>query len=105
MKEGDTMTLECVTMSEMPPKEFTWSINSQPLDLMKHRGGILLQSQVRGQSAVSRITITRLQVSDSGEYSCIPEGAQTASVSLIVGGHDSRLENFGKPNQELHDKL
>jgi len=102
VKEGDTVTLECVTMADRPPKKFSWSINRQPLDLMKHRGGILLQSQVRHQSSVSRITITRLKVSDSGVYTCIPEGAHTASVSLIVGPENLRLLSCGNLNRKIY---
>lgn len=82
---GDTVTLECVvTEHPVAPAYFTWYLLGAPLDFSQHRGGIFLQEETRTHSSSSRITLTRLQVGDSGDYTCSPAGSANATVRVVV---------------------
>jgi len=82
---GDTVTLECVvTEHAIAPLYFTWYISGSPLDFSHHRGGLLLQEDMRSRSSASRLTITRLQAQDSGDYTCSPAAADNATVKMVV---------------------
>lgn len=82
---GDTVTLECVvTEHPTPPPYFTWYIRGSALDFALHRGGLQLAEEFRGRSSASRLTLTRLEEGDSGEYTCSPAGAPNATVTVTV---------------------
>jgi len=83
--EGGTATLECVvTEHEVPPPYFTWYILGSPLDFTQHRGGILLQTEQKIKSSSSRLTLTRMLISDSGSYTCSPAGGSNATIYIEV---------------------
>jgi len=82
---GDTITLECVvTEHQAPPPYFTWYIAGKPLDFSSHRGGLKLEEEFRGRSSASRLTVTHLTLSDSGDFTCSPSGAANATVTVKV---------------------
>jgi len=82
---GGTATLECVvTEHEVAPPYFTWYILGAPLDFSHHRGGILLQTEKKRRSSSSRLTITRMELSDSGLYTCSPAGGDNATITITV---------------------
>jgi len=90
--EGGTATLECVvTEHDMAPPYFTWYILGDPLDFSHHRGGILIQTEKKRRSSASRLTITRMTLSDSGAYTCSPSGAENATVHIEVNEVQNRL--------------
>jgi len=87
MTEGGTVTLECVVTEHLlPPDKFIWHILGSPLDFLLHRGGIFLQNEKKTRSSSSKLTITKLQVADTGEYTCAPQGPglQNKTVFLEV---------------------
>jgi len=85
MTEGGTVTLECVvTEHDRPPENIIWHILGEPLDFLLHRGGIYIQKNYKTRSSSSKLTITRLQVSDTGEYTCAPSGLKNKTVFLEV---------------------
>ena len=57
-----------------------------PLDFSQHRGGILLQTEKKRRSSSSKLTLSRLAVSDSGLYTCSPVGAHNSTVRIMVEG-------------------
>jgi len=88
---GGTATLECVvTEHEVAPPYFTWYILGAPLDFSHHRGGILLQTENKRRSSYSRLTITRMELSDSGAYTCSPAGGDNATINITVREVQSR---------------
>eukprot|EP00092_Neocalanus_flemingeri_P057222 GFUD01067950.1.p1 GENE.GFUD01067950.1~~GFUD01067950.1.p1 ORF type:complete len:333 (+),score=81.11 GFUD01067950.1:485-1483(+) len=93
--EGGTATLECVvTEHEVAPPYFTWYILGVPLDFSHPRGGILLQTEKKRRSSASRLTLTRMVVSDSGPYTCSPAGAYNATVHIEVKEVQNRNSSF-----------
>jgi hypothetical protein len=82
---GDTITLECVvTEHQTQPPYFTWYMAGKPLDFSVHRGGLKLEEEFRGRSSASRLTVTHLTLSDSGDFTCSPSGAANATVTVKV---------------------
>ena len=55
-----------------------------PLEFSHHRGGILVETEKKRRSSSSKLTLSRLAVSDSGLYTCSPVGAQNTSVRIMV---------------------
>jgi len=105
--EGGTATLECVvTEHEVAPAYFTWYILGTPLDFSKHRGGILLQTEKKRRSSSSRLTITRMELSDSGAYTCSPAGGDNATIHITVRQVLNRGFLFtGQDNSARHHNL
>jgi len=90
---GDTVTLECVvTEHSSPPAYFTWYIEDSTLDLQ--RGGILLKEDRRTRSSASKLTMTKMSSSDSGQYTCSPSLAPNASVRVEVTLRESVSDYF-----------
>jgi len=103
--EGGTATLECVvTEHEVAPPNFTWYILGEPLDFSHHRGGILLQTEKKKRSSASRLTITRMTLSDSGAYTCCPAGAKNATVHIEVKEVQNR-NSFFSPEESTASTL
>ena len=55
-----------------------------PLDFSHHRGGILLQIEKKRRSSSSKLSLSRLAVSDSGLYTCSPVWEKNATVRVMV---------------------
>jgi len=102
--EGGTATLECVvTEHEVAPPYFTWYILGTPLDFSKHRGGILLQTEKKTRSSSSRLTMTRMELSDSGAYTCSPAGGDNATIHITVRQVQNKGFLFtGQDNSATH---
>jgi len=82
---GDTLNLDCVvTEHQVPPPYFTWYIAGKPLDFSVHRGGLKLEEEFKKRSSASRLTVTKLTISDSGDFTCSPSGAANATVTVKV---------------------
>lgn len=56
------------------------------------RGGISLEQEKTETGTTSRLLLTRANFRDSGNYSCVPLGALSASVIVhVLNGNWSRL--------------
>ena len=55
-----------------------------PLDFSHHRGGILVETEKKRRSSSSKLTLSKLAVSDSGLYTCSPVGEKNTTVMIIV---------------------
>jgi len=83
--EGGSVTLECVvTEHDVPPEYFKWLIDGSTLDFHEHRGGILLEEERKTRSSATKLTLTRMELLDSGVYTCSPQAADSASVRVTV---------------------
>lgn len=56
----------------------------EPVDFDSPRGGISLETEKTESGTTSRLLLTRAQLRDSGNYTCIPAGAISASVQVHV---------------------
>lgn len=54
------------------------------VDFDSARGGISLETEKTDSGTTSRLLLTRAQLRDSGNYSCVPTGAISASVQVHV---------------------
>lgn len=56
----------------------------QVVDFDSVRGGISLETEKTDSGTTSRLLLTRAQLRDSGNYTCVPTGAVSASVQVHV---------------------
>ncbi|XP_034194517.1 zwei Ig domain protein zig-8 [Osmia lignaria lignaria] len=82
---GSTINLTCVIhFSSEPPAYIFWYYNKQVLSYDSPRGGISVITEKGGDVTTSWLLIQTAQPSDSGEYSCKPSNANTASIKVHV---------------------
>lgn len=56
----------------------------QVVDFDSARGGISLETEKTESGTTSRLLLTRAQLRDSGNYTCVPTAAVSASVQVHV---------------------
>ena len=87
-RPGSRVSLECVAQHRYSaaPAFFTWYVLGQPLDLNTHPGGLLLTTERRDLTSVSRLVLGVARPEDSGLYTCSPApgGRGNASVTILV---------------------
>lgn len=60
------------------------------------RGGISLEQEKTESGTTSKLLLTKANFRDSGNYSCVPMGALSASVIVhVINGNWGRLFNVG----------
>ncbi|KAK3855380.1 hypothetical protein Pcinc_038215, partial [Petrolisthes cinctipes] len=85
LQAGSSLALECVvTHTRAPPTAVLWYHDNHVLDYDAPRGGISLQVEKSGQQTSSRLLVSSVRESDSGNYTCVPVNAPTASVAVHV---------------------
>ncbi|XP_029039364.1 cell adhesion molecule 2-like isoform X1 [Osmia bicornis bicornis] len=90
---GSTINLTCVIhFSSEPPAYIFWYYNKQVLSYDSPRGGISVITEKGGDVTTSWLLIQTAQPSDSGEYSCKPSNANTASIKVHVLNAGERPE-------------
>lgn len=57
---------------------------SSVVDFDSARGGISLETEKTESGTSSRLMLTRAALRDSGNYTCVPAGAVSASVLVYV---------------------
>ncbi|XP_047489137.1 uncharacterized protein LOC125039341 [Penaeus chinensis] len=91
LQAGSSLSLECVvTHTRAPPTAVLWYHNSDVLDYDSPRGGIALQVEKSGDQTTSSLLLSSVRDSDSGNYTCVPVNAPTASVSVHVNNDELR---------------
>ncbi|XP_071544020.1 kin of IRRE-like protein 1 [Panulirus ornatus] len=89
LQAGSSLSLECVvTHTRAPPTAVLWYHDHSVLDYDSPRGGISLQVEKSGEQTTSRLLLSSVRESDSGNYTCLPVNAPTASVSVHVNSAD-----------------
>ncbi|KAF7381735.1 hypothetical protein HZH68_015608 [Vespula germanica] len=82
---GSTINLTCaIHFSSEPPAYIFWYYNNNVLSYDSPRGGISVITEKGGDITTSWLLMQAAQPSDSGEYSCKPSNANTASVKVHV---------------------
>ena len=85
IKNGSTISLTCLvnTHSENVGA-VSWFRDTRHLDYDSPRGGVSLEVEKTPTKTTSKLFITRAVKSDSGNYTCAPQFADAASVSVHV---------------------
>ena len=82
---GSTINLTCaIHFSSEPPAYIFWYYNENVLSYDSPRGGVSVITEKGGDVTTSWLLIQTAQPSDSGEYSCKPSNANTASIKVHV---------------------
>ncbi|KAG5319003.1 PXDN protein, partial [Pseudoatta argentina] len=82
---GSTINLTCaIRFSSEPPAYIFWYYNENVLSYDSPRGGVSVITEKGGDVTTSWLLIQTAQPSDSGEYSCKPSNANTASIRVHV---------------------
>ncbi|KMQ98056.1 carcinoembryonic antigen-related cell adhesion molecule 1 [Lasius niger] len=89
---GSTINLTCaIHFSSEPPAYIFWYYNENVLSYDSPRGGVSVITEKGGDVTTSWLLIQTAQPSDSGEYSCKPSNANTASIRVHVLNGESLL--------------
>lgn len=89
---GSTINLTCaIRFSSEPPAYIFWYYNENVLSYDSPRGGVSVITEKGGDVTTSWLLIQTAQTSDSGEYSCKPSNANTASIRVHVLNGESLL--------------
>ncbi|KAF7991090.1 hypothetical protein HCN44_002652 [Aphidius gifuensis] len=82
---GSTINLTCsIQFSSEPPSYIFWYYQDDTLSYDSSRGGISVITEKGTDVTTSWLLIQSAQPSDSGEYSCKPSNANTASIRVHV---------------------
>ncbi|XP_012257744.1 hemicentin-1-like [Athalia rosae] len=98
VKKGSTISLTCiVNIQSAPPSSVTWYHAGAVVDFDGPRGGVSLVTEKTETGTTSKLLVTRAELSDSGNYSCVPKNAAPASVIVHVlnGEHPAAMQHGG----------
>ncbi|XP_016967341.1 zwei Ig domain protein zig-8 isoform X2 [Drosophila biarmipes] len=82
VKRDSTIALACSV--NMHASSVIWYHGSSIIDFDSLRGGISLETEKTEIGTTSRLMLTRASLRDSGNYTCVPNGAIPASVRVHV---------------------
>ncbi|GAB6019913.1 hypothetical protein CHUAL_014007 [Chamberlinius hualienensis] len=84
IKSGNTINLTCdVTQSQQPQAYVFWHHNGKVINYDSPRGGINVETTT-ATVTTSRLLITNAKPDDSGNYTCEPANADSASIFVHV---------------------
>ncbi|KAK3909304.1 Zwei Ig domain protein zig-8 [Frankliniella fusca] len=95
VKKGSTISLTCtVNVHSTPPGSVLWYHGPSVVDFDSPRGGISLETERTEKGTTSKLLVTRAELSDSGNYTCVPSNANPASVGVHVlnGEHPAAMQ-------------
>ncbi|XP_037791415.1 zwei Ig domain protein zig-8-like [Penaeus monodon] len=91
LQAGSSLSLVCVvTHTLAPPTAVLWYRDDTELDYDSPRGGISLQVEKTGDRTTSRLLLSTVRNTDSGNYTCVPVNAPRASVYVHVNTDELR---------------
>ncbi|XP_008187242.1 zwei Ig domain protein zig-8-like isoform X1 [Acyrthosiphon pisum] len=98
VKKGSTISLTCsVNVHSTPPSSVVWLHGTKVVDFdsPRGRGGISLETEKTESGTTSRLLVTKAGLSDTGNYTCQPSNANTATVFVHVlnGEHPAAMQH------------
>ncbi|XP_071519166.1 zwei Ig domain protein zig-8-like [Panulirus ornatus] len=85
LQMGSSLLLECVvTYTTHPPPALLWYHHNTRLDYDSPRGGIAIMVEKTTEQTTSRLLMSSVRLSDSGNYTCAPIKAPASTVSVHV---------------------
>jgi len=97
VKKGSTISLTCsVNVHSTPPSSVVWLHGTKVVDFdsPRGRGGISLETEKTESGTTSRLLVTKAGLSDTGNYTCQPSNANTATVFVHVLNGKTNLDNI-----------
>lgn len=101
VKRGSTISLTCIVdVQDIPPSNVTWYHAGAVIDFDGPRGGVSLETEKGKNGTTSKLLITRAQLEDSGNYTCVSSKVAPASVMVHVlnGEHPAAMQHGGTGN-------
>ncbi|XP_076302989.1 LOW QUALITY PROTEIN: immunoglobulin superfamily DCC subclass member 4-like [Lasioglossum baleicum] len=101
VKKGSTISLTCiVNVQDIPPSNVTWYHAGAVIDFDGPRGGVSLETEKGKNGTTSKLLITRAQLDDSGNYTCVSSKVAPANVMVHVlnGEHPAAMQHGGTGN-------
>ncbi|CAL4192688.1 unnamed protein product, partial [Meganyctiphanes norvegica] len=91
IQNGSTISLTCtVNTHSENVGHVKWYHNRAVLNYDSPRGGVSVEIEKTPERTTSKLLLTRAVGSDSGNYTCVPERADPAAVSVhVVTGEES----------------
>ncbi|XP_047485519.1 zwei Ig domain protein zig-8-like [Penaeus chinensis] len=78
------INLTCIVRhAPYPPEAITWFHDNQTISYTSKRGGVSVVEE-RGETTTSILLLQNARASDSGAFTCQPEGMESAQVTLHV---------------------
>ncbi|XP_026325923.1 protein sidekick-1-like isoform X2 [Hyposmocoma kahamanoa] len=110
VKKGSTISLTCsVNVHSTPPSSASvlWYHGSAVVDFDSPRGGISLETEKTEGGTTSKLLVTKAALTDSGNYTCVPNNAHPASVSVHVlnGEHPAAMQTSNRASSYLTSQL
>ncbi|XP_047506497.1 T-lymphocyte activation antigen CD86-like isoform X2 [Pieris napi] len=101
VKRGSTISLTCsVNVHSSPPSSASvlWYHGNAVVDFDSPRGGISLETEKTEGGTTSKLLVTKAALTDSGNYTCVPNNAHPASVSVHVlnGEHPAAMQTSNR---------
>ncbi|XP_045512858.1 protein sidekick-1-like isoform X1 [Pieris brassicae] len=101
VKKGSTISLTCsVNVHSSPPSSASvlWYHGNAVVDFDSPRGGISLETEKTEGGTTSKLLVTKAALTDSGNYTCVPNNAHPASVSVHVlnGEHPAAMQTSNR---------
>nr|XP_032514529.1 protein sidekick-1-like isoform X2 [Danaus plexippus plexippus] len=110
VKKGSTISLTCsVNVHSSPPSSASvlWYHGNAVVDFDSPRGGISLETEKTEGGTTSKLLVTKAALTDSGNYTCVPNNAHPASVSVHVlnGEHPAAMQTSNRASSFLTSQL
>ncbi|XP_073960269.1 uncharacterized protein [Choristoneura fumiferana] len=110
VKKGSTISLTCsVNVHSSPPSSASvlWYHGNSVVDFDSPRGGISLETEKTEGGTTSKLLVTKAALTDSGNYTCVPNNAHPASVSVHVlnGEHPAAMQTSNRASSYLTAQL
>ncbi|XP_039291265.1 uncharacterized protein LOC111054794 [Nilaparvata lugens] len=95
VKRGSTISLLCTVSTNQRTGAVTWYQGPSLIDFDAPRGGIALETERTDAGTTSKLLVTRAEMADSGNYTCLPAHARPASVYVHVlnGEHPAAMQH------------
>ncbi|XP_053637563.2 kin of IRRE-like protein 1 [Cherax quadricarinatus] len=91
IQKGSTIRLTCIVNTHSDNVgAVTWFRNTHPLDYDSPRGGVSVEIEKTPSRTTSKLFLTQAGKIDGGNYTCVPQYADAASVLVhVVNGEES----------------
>ncbi|KAK7074524.1 hypothetical protein SK128_020121, partial [Halocaridina rubra] len=99
IQRGSVLALTCVIHHPrgQPPNQVLWFHGTINIDYDSPRGGISVQTEIFPKRTISKVIVSNVKKSDTGEYSCSPSDYTPAVTYVHVqnGQQDAAVQQVG----------
>nr|XP_053633357.1 uncharacterized protein LOC128689250 [Cherax quadricarinatus] len=86
IQKGSILAVTCVVRHapHSAPDHILWFHGSTNIDYDSSRGGVSIQTEKSSRKTVSKLMLSAVELTDTGEYTCSPTDLQPAVVTVHV---------------------